>query len=67
MDRYGRLRLELDPVLQKAAQAHAHGRDRAYLAELSTSLAPLRVTTELAMGDPATELERSLRINGASE
>ena len=39
--------------------------DRAYLAELSTSLAPLRVTTELAMGDPATELIRLAEERGA--
>jgi nucleotide-binding universal stress UspA family protein len=32
--------------------------DRAYLATLAASLTGLQVTTELAMGDPATELIR---------
>lgn len=32
--------------------------DRAYLAQLAASLPDLRVSTELAMGDPATELIR---------
>lgn len=32
--------------------------DRAYLAQLASSLGEFRVTTELAMGDPATELIR---------
>jgi nucleotide-binding universal stress UspA family protein len=32
--------------------------DRAYLDELAASLPELRVSTELAMGDPATELVR---------
>jgi nucleotide-binding universal stress UspA family protein len=32
--------------------------DRAYLAQVAASLPDLRVSTELAMGDPATELIR---------
>jgi nucleotide-binding universal stress UspA family protein len=32
--------------------------DRAYLAELAASMPELQVATELAMGDPATELIR---------
>ena len=32
--------------------------DRAYLAQLAESLSDLKVTTELAMGDPANELIR---------
>ena len=32
--------------------------DRAYLAQLAESLSNLKVTTELAMGDPANELIR---------
>lgn len=32
--------------------------DREYLSRLALELAPLRVSTELAMGDPATELIR---------
>ena len=39
--------------------------DRAYLTELAAGLAPLRVTTELAMGDPATELIRLAEERGA--
>lgn len=39
--------------------------DRAYLAELAAGLSPLRVSTELAMGDPADELIRLAEERGA--
>lgn len=39
--------------------------DRAYLASVASQMPELRVTTELAMGDPATELIRLAEERGA--
>jgi nucleotide-binding universal stress UspA family protein len=39
--------------------------DRAYLAQLADSLAGFRVSTELAMGDPASEIIRLAKERGA--
>jgi nucleotide-binding universal stress UspA family protein len=39
--------------------------DRAYLEQLASSLAGFRVSTELAMGDPASEIIRLAKERGA--